>query len=63
MRKYTIQKKLSFLRFKSFSLYALDTKGKLGGDGIGNDSALSNYKLQFVSAAPERHYQQVSIIC
>lgn len=58
MRKYTKQKKLSFLKFKSFSFYALDMKRKLAGDGIGNDSALSNYKLQFVSAAPERHYQQ-----
>lgn len=33
-------------------------KRKLGGDWIGNDSALLNYKSHFVTGAPERHYQQ-----
>lgn len=33
-------------------------KRKIGGDQIGNDSVLSNYKLHFVTGALERHYQQ-----
>lgn len=33
-------------------------KRKLGGDLIGNDSALSNSKLHFLTGAPERHDQQ-----
>lgn len=57
-RKYTKQKTISSPRSKFFSFYALDMKRKIGGDQIGNDSVLSNYKLHFVTGALERHYQQ-----
>lgn len=60
MRKCTHTKNpLSSSRFKFFTFYALDMKRKLGGDQIGNDSVLLNYKLQFVTGALVRRQQSV----
>lgn len=56
---HTYKKPLSSSRFKFFTFYALDMKRKLGGDQIGNDSVLLNYKLQFVTGALVRHQQSV----